>query len=148
MHPNSYTVEINLTNYICRHTHTHTHAQFRKLLKTEVLHDPISANQITNSTNMWLTALSQFHNLQVFWAICHVNVKFKFKTLQAIGNKSVQKNITNNTLIAISISYFQTITVSVYFIWKIYLYFSTGNGQPNKPACEYKLLVLSIILWI
>jgi len=23
---------------------------------------------------------------------------------------------------------------SVYFIWKIYLYFSTGNGQPGKPA--------------
>ena len=23
---------------------------------------------------------------------------------------------------------------SVYFIWKIYSYFSTGNGQPREPA--------------
>ena len=24
--------------------------------------------------------------------------------------------------------------VSVYFIWKIYLYFMIGNGQPREPA--------------
>jgi len=63
-------------------------------------------------------------------------------------NESVPRIIINNTinlffLTAINILViskhnsfrvlFDKIT-SVYFIWKIYLYFSIGNGQPREPA--------------
>ena len=64
-----------------------------------------------------------------------------------IGNESVLKIIVNDTInlflkSAISIlvisndSSFWVLfdKISVYFIWKIYLYFSIGNGQPMEPA--------------
>ena len=64
-----------------------------------------------------------------------------------IGNESVQKIIINDTIIfswtASSIlvisnhNSFRVLfakIVSAYFIWKLYLYFSIGNGQPREPA--------------
>ena len=67
---------------------------------------------------------------------------------RAVGNESVSKIVINNTInsfvkTAISISLisnhnsFRTLfdkIVSVCYIWKIYLYFSIGNGQPWDPA--------------
>jgi len=72
--------------------------------------------------------------------------------------ESVPKIITNNTIIffptAISIlviSNHNSFRVlfdkndSVYFIWKIYLYFSIENGQPGEPAsmCRHALVPYS-----
>jgi len=64
-----------------------------------------------------------------------------------IGNNSVPKITVNNAInlflqTAISILVISGCCwikkVSVYFIWKTYLYFSTGNGQPREPAlCQF-----------
>ena len=76
------------------------------------------------------------------------NIPKRFTQFAGIGNESVLKTITNDTTdlffkTAISlllISNHNTFVVlcdkidSVHFIWKIYLYFSTGNGQPREPA--------------
>ena len=65
-----------------------------------------------------------------------------------IGNKSVLKIVINDTMnlfyrTAISILLISNHNsqwvlfdkiASEYFIWKIYLYFSIGNGQPREPA--------------
>ena len=65
-----------------------------------------------------------------------------------MGSESVPKNIVNNAIklflkAAIGSSaisnrnsfrvLFEKIAY-VYFVWKIYLYFSIGNGQPGEPA--------------
>jgi len=71
-----------------------------------------------------------------------------------IGNKSVLKIVINDTMnlfyrTAISILLISNHNsqwvlfdkiASEYFIWKIYLYFSIGNGQPREPAlCQLYL---------
>ena len=66
----------------------------------------------------------------------------------SLGNESVPKIIINNTMNLFFKSAINILVVSnhnsfralfdkiasVYFIWKIYLYFSIGNCQPRKPA--------------
>ena len=88
------------------------------------------------------------------------------------GNESVPKIIIGGLNSAINLflklySVFQTITASewvlfgkiasVYFIWKIYLYFSIGNGQSSElalfqlyrrtvvPCCLHALNVLHLV---
>jgi len=74
--------------------------------------------------------------------------RYRGYSLLLIGNESVPKLILNSTInlflkTAISllvISNHNSFRVlfdkiaSIYFIWKMYLYFSTENGQPREPA--------------
>ena len=116
--------------------------------------------QCTLSLQWWSCCLhctqSCALNVQLIIYTCrHQRASSKYQKLRSrplrsprIGNESMPKIIINDTITfflktAISILLISNHNsfwvlfdklASIYFIWKIYLYFSIGNGQPSEPT--------------
>jgi len=106
---------------------------------------PTSEFSTTARTSPWMMSHEPYRNTS---APCERVITVRARRISCIGNDNVPKSMINSTinnffncnqrtLVISNRNSFRVLSdkiASVYFIWKICLYFCTGNGQPREPA--------------
>ena len=89
-----------------------------------------------NTTSLWIQSLVTTSRKANIMTISHL-IKWIERKCAEKYNKWRNKIFSMSILVISNHNAFRVLfdkIASVYFIWKIYWYFSTGNGQPRKPA--------------